>query len=130
MPSLTQEKIIKGYWEEVKDQYPNLTFEQFSEICETPAKFTTSQIANGKLPRIHVKYLGDFKVYPKRIAKKLEDIEAWLKLGYITKEKYEERKAFFLNYQEEIRKLERDKTETEPNIEIIDDITNDTKTKD
>lgn len=121
MPHLDQSQIIKGYWEEVKDQYPELTFQQFYDICQAPAKYTTNSIKDTRLPRIHIKFLGDFKVFPLRIIKKLRDLEKWKEKGIVTEEYYNERKAFFLNYQEEIKKLERDLNDLEPNIEIIDD---------
>lgn len=63
MPSIDTDKLIREYWEEVKEKYPNFTFSKFEKVCKAPFWFFKSQIEKEDTPIIHIKYLGKFRIY-------------------------------------------------------------------
>lgn len=76
--------LIKQYYEEVAEQYPELSFEEFKEICKQPFQFLKDEMEKGELPTIRLKYLGTFLVYPKRaehLRKKVIDRDKYNKIG-------------------------------------------------
>lgn len=57
------DKLMKEYYEREKDNYPNITFKQFKEICYAPWKYVRQEMASGDLPEIRLKYIGVFRVH-------------------------------------------------------------------
>ncbi len=76
--------LIKQYYEEVSHKYPELSFEEFKEICKRPFEFTKEQMQSGELPVIRLKYFGTFLVYPKRasfLLKRIMERKRYNKIG-------------------------------------------------
>lgn len=91
MPSIDTDKLIKEYWETVKEKYPNFTFEKFEKVCKAPFWFFKSQIESKETPVIHIKYLGKFRLYPKSIRRRIERNDYRKSMGKIDEETYNQR---------------------------------------
>jgi len=107
MPLLSQEDNIKGYWEEVKDQYPNLSFEQFAKICKSPFLHTKEEIRGSKYPVIFIKHLGTFKVYPKTLKDLLWSLGNFWNKKTVTEVDYNDRLAFLTNLKKQVDEREK-----------------------
>ena len=92
MPNISQEELVKQYWEEVKHKYPNLDYTRFRNICRSPFYFIRRCMAMPSMPTILVKYLGKFRVFPSTFKKLLEVNEKNYQRGYINEKMYLERK--------------------------------------
>lgn len=67
MPSIDTDKLIREYWEQVKEKYPNFTFEKFEKVCKAPFYFFKSQMESKDTPIIHIKYLCKFRIYSNNV---------------------------------------------------------------
>lgn len=58
--------LITEFHERIKEEYPDVTYEQVREICYAPFVFTRKQMESGECMTVRLKYFGTFKVYPGR----------------------------------------------------------------
>ena|SRR5687767_6538809 len=102
MALYTQERAIKEYYETIKDQHPDLNFEQVSEICKAPFIFFKKCIQSGELPRIYVKYFGKFMVFKRKLLfqKKLDGLQ--MERGRIDPDRYENNMKFYQQYLKDL----------------------------
>lgn len=73
------DKLIKGYFDLIKDQYPNLTLPELTLMCRSPFLYLRQQWKDIKLPTIRFMHFGTFVVKPGTLAGKklkLEKVEA------------------------------------------------------
>lgn len=101
---LSQSDLIDGYWEEVKDQYPDIPKATFSEIIRAYTTYIVNCIKSIEMPDIYVKGLCIFKVFKGRLIKKLKELEDY-KDRHEAKE-YEDRRDFLQNHLNKIYKME------------------------
>lgn len=113
MPLLTQDKAIKEYYEEVKHKYPDVDFERFEAICKAPMNFIKQCIRSGKLPKILVKHLGKFRVFPSKIKDQLKSEERFFQKGITDEAYYNEKKEFYTNYLKALEDEREDNDDTE-----------------
>ena len=59
--------MIKEFYEQVKEQYPQLSFEDIEIICSAPFKYLKNIFDNGSLDTVKLKRLGMFKPHPTRV---------------------------------------------------------------
>ena len=114
MPNLSHDKAIEEYWEQVKHQYPNLTFEQFQAACKSPFKAIKDWIRSDEFPYIFVKHLGKIRVTETKLYDKLSLNEYKFKNNQITEQEYLDTKKFLIDYLEEIKRENEE-------VELIDD---------
>lgn len=94
---------IKEYYEEVKHLYPNISYEQFVEICKTPFRFFKIKIETDEMPTIFIKYFGKFKVHAATIKTLLKKLETKKHFNHINDERYE---RFKLNLQNRLKLIQ------------------------
>lgn len=80
--------IAREYYEDVKHLYPELTFEEFMEICYVPWKYTRKHINSGELCSIRLKYFGLFNVQPREARAELKHMEMKLARGTLSEKNY------------------------------------------
>jgi hypothetical protein len=86
MARILTNDLVTEYLETIKNQYPELTFEQCKEIVSTPYKMLSDNMKIGGFKTVRMKYLGTFVVYPKRAKAMLDSLtKKWKK-----KEVYDE----------------------------------------
>lgn len=93
MALLETNDTIKEYYNEVKDLYPDISFEQFQDICKQPFKFFKSKIEQDDMPNIDIKYFGKFRVFAASIKGKLKELETKKHFNQISDERYDKFKA-------------------------------------
>jgi hypothetical protein len=59
--------MIKEFYEQVKEQYPQLSFEDIEIICSAPFKYLKNIFDNGSLDTVKLKRLGMFRPHPTRV---------------------------------------------------------------
>jgi hypothetical protein len=116
MPTIDTDKLIKEYWEQVKEKYPNFTFEKFEKVCKAPFWFFKSQIESKDTPIIHIKYLGKFRIYSNNVRSLIERNNHRRLKGTIDEETYKKRdKDYQIKLKEaiEYENSRRNKEDTE-----------------
>ncbi len=85
---INTEKLLAGYLERVKTQYPDMTIEELSTICRTPFVFLKLQMKKITLPIVRFKYFGSFLVYKQRISNASRIAQHALENDKITQTKF------------------------------------------
>ena len=92
---LSHDELIKIFYEQIKDEYPDFTFEQVEEICKAPFIYFKKRISEGfDLPIIQLKYLGTLTTTTGRIRSMIHSIRRHYAKGKITTVEYEEKDKF------------------------------------
>lgn len=104
---LENQELVQKFYEENKEKYGHLTFQQVKECCVTPYLYTRKEIESGRLPVIRLKYFGTFLVYNKRAVKMLETLKVAFSELKIDAAKYFKNKAMLENFldNEEQKKI-------------------------
>lgn len=118
MATYNQERIIKEYWEKVKDLYPDVSFDKFSEACKYPAIFIKSIIKSGSFKTIMIKWMGKFIVYPARVKRELNRKEVFFSKGIILEEDVQD-------YRDKYKDLLERFKEDSPGFVLINDLEDD-----
>lgn len=87
MKILTKD-LIKEFYKEIKEEYPDLTLEQVRDICYGPWRFLRREIETPGLETVRFKYIGTFNVYKNRARQLLQNYEYNLSKGYISESRY------------------------------------------
>lgn len=111
MPVMDNDRAIKEYWEEVKHEYPDISFEDFRKICRSPFDFIKKCISGGEFPRILVKYLGKFKVFEGRIRNLMTKNQQLYEKGFRSEVDYERIKIDLANHLNRIQNEKDDDEE-------------------
>lgn len=92
---LSHDELIKIFYEQVKDQYPGLTFEQTEEICKAPFIYFKKRISEGfDLPFIQLKYLGTLTTTTGRIRSMIHSNRRHYAKGRMGELEFEEKDRF------------------------------------
>lgn len=102
MPLIEHDKLIKEYYESVKDKYPHVDIDKFTAICKAPFHYIAKQMARMDMPIIHIKYFGKFIVFSSYIKKLLRKLEDRKKFGVVSSANYIKKKEFLLERLKEV----------------------------
>jgi len=69
---LLHPELIQEFFNLHKDKYPDLTVEEFNQICSAPFKMAKKEIESGELKTIRFQFFGTFLVYRKKVEKMKE----------------------------------------------------------
>lgn len=114
MPLLKHSDAIAMYYEQVREKYPDLSYEEFELICMNPGRFTKHLMVQDYLPIISIKYLGKIVVFPSKIKKIIASNKNFLEKGILPKEVLEERIAFYQDYLKALEKMKIDRKLKKP----------------
>jgi hypothetical protein len=90
--------LMTEFYEEEKDKYPDVSFEQFKEICFGPWRFLRHEMESGRLPKVRLKYFGTFQVYEGRAKNMLPTIKNRLDTGKMEIKQYQRLKVMLETY--------------------------------
>lgn len=90
--------LLEEFYNENKERYPELSPEQFKDICYGPWRFLKREMESGELPTIRFKYFGVFQVYKGTAKAMLPTIDHRVKIGSISKEKHKQLKTMIIKY--------------------------------
>lgn len=107
MPVIDNDKAIRGYWEEVKEKYPQLSFEKFEEICKAPFEYIKQSVRMDSLPIILIKYLGKLRPYRSTL---LRMISAF-KIKSKTEPRYIDKVEFLTKYVKHLNEYDKEDQE-------------------
>jgi len=85
---LENAELIQEFYNQEKHKYPDLTLEQFKEVCFGPWRFVKTQMESGELPEVRLKYFGTFQVYEGRAKHMLENLKKRFKFHKIEAKQY------------------------------------------
>lgn len=106
---LENKELIQKFYNQEKEKYPGLTFEQFYDICSGPWRFLKREMESGELPEVRLKYFGTFQVYEGRAKNMLHSIENRFKFHKIAPKQYFKLKEMLSNY---LKRKEDEKNKT------------------
>lgn len=72
---ITNQDLINEFFEKYKNDYPNVSYDQFRDICFGPWRHLRRIMESGSLEEVRIKYFGTFLVYPKKAKAELEKIK-------------------------------------------------------
>lgn len=91
-------ELMSEFYEEIKEEYPDLSFDQLKDILFGPWRYLREQIESGFFPEVRFEYFGVFKVYPGRAKHLLTNLEERKNKGLITQEFYDKYRKLLINY--------------------------------
>ncbi len=109
MPLIDTDKLIKEYWEEVKDKYPNFTFEQFEEVCKAPFWYFRRQMESEDTPIMFIKYFGKLRIYSSTIIGLINKNNVRRKKNLLDEEEYIKRDTNLKHKLKEVIEYENTK---------------------
>lgn len=98
------DKLLAAYYEKVKDNYPDISEEDFETICKGAFKYFSTKIADG-YRKIHIKGLGNFVPNEKAVVVILNSAYLAIQKKEITMEEYHSRTGKLLQYVESNPKI-------------------------
>lgn len=107
---MPRNNLIIKFFEEIRDKYPHLSFDQINEACLFPYMYFKRRMSDDDIPDIRIKYLGSWQVYSKPILSKIKKIE----------DKFERRnREGKVIYPNEIQELEKLKNYVKNNPQVF-----------
>lgn len=94
---LDNQQLMEEFHSTVKNEFPNIDFEQLKDICFGPWRFLKDEMESGNLPTVRLKYFGTFQVYPGRCNNMLYHLKNKFEKGLITEEFYNKYKTMIEN---------------------------------
>lgn len=98
---LSNDDILKEFFEELEEEYPDLTIEQVKEICHTPWRFLKKEMESGELPEVRFKYFGTFQVYTGRAKMMLKNMKVRFQKQQIDPKQYFKHKEMLEKFLDE-----------------------------
>lgn len=95
---MSPNKIIEEFYSSVKEEYSDISLEEFKIICKSSWKYLRQCMEGEDFPEVRFKYFGVFKVKLGRAKFLLKKVEKDFKKDYLTKERYEKIKLNLINY--------------------------------
>lgn len=91
---------IEQYFEQVKEQYPNITLEHFKLICTAPFKQVKRIMSSGVLRDIRLQFLGVFEVSQSRIKYSKKTLTENFENNLISEKRYLDRLNVLNSYED------------------------------
>lgn len=114
MPLLENDVLVRGYFDTIKDKYPNLTKDQIEAIIKHPFRYIKSQLEKPSMPTVLIKYFGKFTVFPGKLRTLIKENDTKFRFNQISLEVYKERNE---TYSKKLKELIDDTKGTEDTME-------------
>ncbi len=102
MPLLEYEILIKGFYDKIKEKYPDLTYSDVETIIKTPFRFIKLQLERPEMPTVLIKYFGKFTVFPGKLRTLIKENDFDFKNKLISEEKH---KLYKEGYEKKLKDL-------------------------
>lgn len=83
-------QLIQEFYDQIKEQNPDLTLEQVTDIVTSPYHMVRDDMEAGEFSMLRLTEFGCFFVFPNRAKYMLEAAEKKLEKGLITQKRYDE----------------------------------------
>lgn len=97
-------ELVTGYFEKVKDKYPELSYERLKEIILFPWFYLRDRMEDGKFESVRLKYFGEFSVPLCRAKRLLEEAKIRFSKQWLTPKQFFKIKSnletYIANYEE------------------------------
>ena len=101
---LNNQDLLEEFYQEIKEDFPEVSFEQVKEICFGPWRFLKDEMESGNLSSVRLKYFGTFQVYPGRAKNMLYNLDKRFKANLIDEKQYLHYKEMIQDYLNKIEK--------------------------
>ena len=91
---------IEQYYDQVKEQYPDITLEHFKLICTAPFKQVKKVMSSGILRDIRLQFLGIFEVSGSRVKYSKKTLTENFENNLISEKRYLERLKVLNSYED------------------------------
>lgn len=91
------DELIKEYYDSLEVK-PEMSYEQFVDVCKAPFKFLRRQISSDELPTIRFTFLGSFQVLPGMVIKMLQYTQDRFDKQLITEKEYQRYMTLLTNH--------------------------------
>jgi|GEM_PF-3354841 hypothetical protein len=96
--------LVTGFFEKVKDEYPDLSYNDIKEIVLYPWFYLKDIMENGSFENVRLKYFGEFSVPLHRAKKLLEEAKIRFSKQWMTPKQFFKIKnnleTYIANYEE------------------------------
>lgn len=99
---LNNQDLLEEFYQGVKDEFPDVSFEQIKEVCFGPWRFLKQEMESGNLPSVRFKYFGTFQVYKGRAKNMLYNLEKKFQNNKIEEDQYLKYKNMIEKYLKRI----------------------------
>lgn len=93
-------ELMEEFYQKIKGDYPELSFDKVRTICSAPWKFLKDKISSGTLEDIRLKYFGTFRVFPGRVKECQKKNKERLEKGTLSEKNYNYYETIYNNYLE------------------------------
>lgn len=94
------EDYVREFYETLPEEFKQFSYENIKAACTAPFLFLRKCISSNSLPTVRFKYLGVFRIYPKKAKAELEKAEIRFAKGYISEAEYFRIKNMVENFLE------------------------------
>lgn len=101
---LNNQDLLEEFYQEIEEDFPNVSFEQVKEICFGPWRFLKDEMESGNLASVRLKYFGTFQVYPGRAKNMLYNLDKRYNANLIDEKQYLHYKGMIQDYLNKIEK--------------------------
>lgn len=98
MDKLENKDLIKEFYDNYKNDYPDLDINDFKDICTSPWQFISKIMQSGELDSIRLKYFGIFQVLKGRAKNMLNNLDKKLENKQINNKQYNQYKSILTKY--------------------------------
>lgn len=98
-----KEPLLVEFYKEIKDEYPQFTFEQIKDMVTIPFKLFREVLDEGSLLSIKFKRIGTFRVTPTRVKKLKRNVLNDVYVDYIGMDNKEKLLNKINEYENEIQ---------------------------
>ena len=98
---LDNQQLFTEFFEENKEDFPNVSYEQMKEIISGPWRQLNRIMSEGLMEEMRIKYFGNFTLYPKRVQSELSNLERRYKSGTVAEKDYIRIKTMINKYLDE-----------------------------
>lgn len=97
---LDTQELLNEFFEKEKDNFPNVSYDQFKNIVYGPWMHLKSIIEKGTLEEVRIKYFGNFLIYPKKVEAEEKKLEKKFEDKTISEKEYLRIKTMIKNFYE------------------------------
>lgn len=85
---IENQELMEEFYTKNLSKFPDLTLEEFKEVCYSPWRYLKQEMESGELPEIRFKYFGTFQVYKGRAENMLHNLKQRFKFHKIDPKQY------------------------------------------
>lgn len=95
---LDNQQLMSEFFEIIREEYPDLDYEQLKDVCFGPWRFLKDVMESGSLEPVRLKYFGVFQVHKGRANFLSYRLDKQLEENKLSQEQYDKHKTMINNF--------------------------------